>query len=103
MLRLRQLPFRQGTIRLQGDDWAPNGYDRWQVGSAQWEHVEETAPAWSYLDGLRHLINCIHTGTRPLITPEHAYHVLEVLLKAREASWSGKTQTIDSRFPALAF
>jgi len=91
----------RGTIRLQGDDWAPNGYDRWQLETKRWDHVEESAPAWSYLDGLRHLVHCIQTGTRPLITPEHAYHVLEILLKAREASRTGKAQTIHSRFPAL--
>jgi predicted dehydrogenase len=93
----------QGTIRLQGDDWAPNGYDLWQNETAQWEHVAETAPTWSYLDGIRHLVECIRTGTRPQITPEHAYHVLEVLLKAREASQTGQSQAITSSFPALAF
>lgn len=93
----------RGTIRLQGDDWAPRGFDRWQTASAAWEHVAETAPGWSYLDGLRHLVDCIRTGTRPLVTPAHAYHVLEVLLKAREAGRTGQAQTIDSSFPPLAF
>lgn len=93
----------QGTIRLQGDDWAPNGYDRWHAASGVWEHVAESTPEWSYLDGLRHLVDCIHAGNRPMNTPEHAYHVLEVLLKAREASRTGQAQTIESIFPSLSF
>jgi len=93
----------QGTIRLQGDDWAPNGFDRWQATSSVWEHVEDPAPEWCYLDGLRHMVACIRTGARPMSTPEHAYHVLEVLLKARDASRTGQAQTIESAFPPLTF
>lgn len=92
-----------GTIRLQGDDWAPDGYDLWQNGTQQWQRVAESAPGWNYLIGLRHLVECIHTGRRPLMTAAHAYHVLEVLLKARTASQTGQTQVIESSFPALQF
>ncbi|HMO57118.1 MAG TPA: hypothetical protein PKA05_23830 [Roseiflexaceae bacterium] len=93
----------QGTIRLQGDDWAPQGYDLWRNATGAWEHIPETAPHWSYLDGLRHLVTCIRQGTRPQITPAHAYHVLEVLLKAQEAGRSGQAQLIESDFPVLEF
>jgi predicted dehydrogenase len=93
----------RGTIRLQGDDWAPKGYDLWQADEPAWQHIAETAPEWSYLDGLRYVVACIQAGTRPIITPEHAYHVLEILLKAREASHTGQAQRIESIFPPLRF
>lgn len=92
-----------GTLRLQGDDWAPDGYELWQNATKRWQRVAETAPTWNYLSGLRHLVDCIHTGRQPLMTPAHAYHVLEVLLKAQIAGSTGQTQTIESTFPALSF
>ena len=30
------------------------------------------------------MVECIIKGQRPLIRPEHAYHVLEIMEKARE-------------------
>ena len=92
-----------GTIRLQGDDWAPDGYELWQNATKHWQRSAETAPNWNYLCGLRHLVECIHTGRQPLMTPAHAYHVLEVLLKAQIAARTGQAQTIESTFPALMF
>lgn len=92
-----------GTIRLQGDDWAPDGYELWQNTTKRWQRIAETAPTWNYLSGLRHLVECIHAGRHPLMTPAHAYHVLEVLLKAQIASSTGQTQPIESTFPALSF
>jgi predicted dehydrogenase len=92
-----------GTIRLLGDDWAPNGYEIWQSSTGAWQSQPETSPGWSYVSGIDHLVECIRAGKRPLITPEHAYHVLEVLLKAKEAARSGITQTVESAFPPLEF
>jgi len=92
-----------GTIRLQGDDWAPRGIDRWLTATGTWEHLDEPAPGWSYLDGLRHAVSCIRSGSPPMNAPEHAYHVLEVLLKAREAGRTGQMQPIESTVPRLTF
>jgi hypothetical protein len=36
-------------------------------------------------------------------TPEHAYHVLEVLLKVREAGQTGQMQLIESTMPRITF
>ncbi len=33
-----------GTIRLQGDDWAPRGIDRWLTATGIREHLDELAP-----------------------------------------------------------
>jgi hypothetical protein len=35
--------------------------------------------------------------------PEHAYHVLEVLLKAREAGRTGQMQPIETTVPRITF
>ena len=44
------------------------------------------------------MIECIQSSVQPLITPEHAYHVIEIMLKALEAGRDGQTKTIDSTF-----
>jgi predicted dehydrogenase len=87
-----------GTLQLLGDDWAPQGYELWQNQPGSWQLFAETDPFWSWTDGLRHLVECIQQGIRPLCTPEHAYHVLEIMLKAQESGRDGKAKTIDSTF-----
>src|SRR5438445_3181773 len=72
-----------GTIQMLGDDWDPDGYELWQNAAGAWQVFKETAPDWSWADGLRHLVDCIREATRPLVTPEHALHVLEIMLKAQ--------------------
>lgn len=93
----------EGTIQMLGDDWDPNGYELYQNKIGAWQIHGETDPDWPWTDGLRHLVECIQAGTRPMITPEHGYHVLEVMLKAMEAGRTGQAQTIESTFTPPEF
>jgi predicted dehydrogenase len=88
----------QGTIQMMGDDWDPEGYELWRNDIGAWQVYEETAPNWPWTDGLRHLVECIQTGQRPLITPEHGFHVLEIMLKAQAAGRDGQAKVIESTF-----
>jgi predicted dehydrogenase len=88
----------EGTIQMMGDDWDPEGYELWQNKVGAWQIFAETDPYWPWTDGLRHLVECIQQKVKPLITPEHAFHVLEIMLKAQESGRAGKTQAIDSTF-----
>ncbi len=92
-----------GTIQMMGEDWDPNGYELWQNETGAWKIFDETDSDWPWTDGLRHFVECIETGAPQLITPEHGYHVLEIMLKAQEAGRSGVTQTIASSFDAPRF
>jgi predicted dehydrogenase len=92
-----------GTIQMLGDDWDPDGYELWQNAAGAWQLFKETDPDWTWTDGLRHLIDCIRTKERPLVTPEHALHVLEIMLKAQESSREGKAMPIESTFVPLTF
>jgi predicted dehydrogenase len=92
----------KGTIQMLGDDWDPNGYELWLNEVGAWLVYDESDPAWLWTDGLRHLVDCIRTGETPLITPEHAYHVLEVMIRAKESAVDGQARSIESSFPALA-
>jgi predicted dehydrogenase len=87
-----------GVIQMMGDDWAPDGYEMWQNETGSWQIFEETNRRWPWTDGLRHLVECIQTGAKPLITPEHGYHVLEIMLKAQAAGDDGRSREIESTF-----
>ena len=93
----------EGTVQLLGDDWAPQGYDLWTRPVGAWRHYKDLDPAWLWTDGLRHVVECIRDGKRPVIRVEHALHVLEVVIRAREASVTGVAQAVTSTFEDLDF
>ena len=92
-----------GTIQMLGDDWDPDGYELWQNSAGAWQVFKETAPDWPWSDGLRHLVESIGQGTRPLVTPEHALHVLEIMLKAQQSGREGRAIPIESSFKPPEF
>jgi len=91
----------RGTIQMLGDDWDPEGYELWQNEAGAWQIFEETDPNWPWTDGLRHMVECIQNRVKPLITPEQAYHVLEIMLKAQESGRDGQAKSIQSTFSPL--
>ncbi len=94
----------EGTIQMMGEDWAPNGYEIYQISEGAWKIYEESDPNWHWSVGLEHFVDCIQRNVPPLIQPEHALNVLEVMLKAIESSRDGQAKEIISRFtpPVLA-
>jgi len=92
-----------GTLQMMGDDWDPDGYELWQNDVGAWQIHGEPDPNWPWYDGVRHLVECIHTGAKPIVTPEHAYHVLEIMLKAQAAGRDGRARDIDSTFTPPSF
>jgi predicted dehydrogenase len=92
-----------GTIQMLGDDWDPDGYELWQNSAGAWQVFKETTPDWSWTDGLNHLIDCIRNDTQPLVTPAHAHHVLEIMIKAQQSGREGRTLPIESTFTPPSF
>jgi predicted dehydrogenase len=92
----------QGTIQMIGEDWAPTGYELWQNSEGCWRTYEAKG-SWPWTDGIRHMIECIEQGTPPVVTPEHAFHVLEIMLKSMESGRSGQALPIDSTFEPPRF
>ncbi|MFZ1768792.1 MAG: Gfo/Idh/MocA family oxidoreductase [Caldilinea sp.] len=88
----------EGTIQMMGEDWDPNGYELWQNNAGAWKVYPESDPNWPWTDGINHLVDCIRSGQRPLHNPEQAYHVVEIIEKARIAGKTGMAQTIESTF-----
>ncbi|RFC77968.1 Gfo/Idh/MocA family oxidoreductase [Streptomyces sp. AcE210] len=88
-----------GTMQMLGDDWAPDGFEQWTNARGSWEMVGETDPQWPWTDGLRHLVDCVESGTRTVTRPEHAFHALEVMLAAQRSAKEGRVVEIHSTFP----
>jgi predicted dehydrogenase len=91
----------EGTIQMMGDDWDPDGYELWRNDMGSWQVFKETAPDWPWTDGLRHAVECIRGGGDLVPTPEHAYHVLEILEAARASGKDGRARDISSRFEPI--
>jgi predicted dehydrogenase len=92
-----------GAIQMLGDDWDPDGYELWRNDAGCWQTFKETMPDWSWTDGLRHLIECLHAGTAPLVAVEHAYHVLEIMLLTQRSGKLGTALPIESSFTTRRF
>ncbi len=93
----------QGALQMMGDDWDPDGYEYWRNEVGAWQVFRETDPGWLWTDGLRHLVECIQEKKPPAITPEHAYHVLEIMVKAKQSGKDGRAHQVVSAFPNLHF
>jgi predicted dehydrogenase len=93
----------EGTLQMLGDDWDPDGYEMWRNSAGCWQVFKETDVNWPWTDGLRHLVECVRAGTKPLVTPEHAYHVLEIMLQAQASGRDGQAKPVRSRFTPPEF
>jgi len=88
----------RGTIQMLGGTWKPEGYEMWRNDLGAWQVFEEEDPDWNWTDGLRHLVECIESGKRPLVGVDLAFHVLEVIEAARQAGRDGVRRDIRSSF-----
>lgn len=88
-----------GTMQMMGHDWAPEGFEQWRNETGTWEVFPETNPNWHWTYGFEHLIDQLENGAPTLTRPEHAYHVLEVMLAAKQSSAEGRVVEIESEFP----
>lgn len=92
----------EGTLQMIGEDWAPRGYELWQNREGCWRTYHDDR-AWPWSDGIRHLVECIEQGVKPVSTPEHAYHVLEIMMKSMASGASGQSLAIESTFDPPRF
>ncbi len=88
----------EGTIQMMGHDWSPSGYEMWQNSMGSWRIFPETYTSWPWTDGLRHLAECVVENKPPIMTPEHAYHVTEIMIRALESAKEGRFKEVKSTF-----
>jgi predicted dehydrogenase len=92
----------EGTINMLNDDWDPRGYKLWRNSDGFWQDHEERN-RWRWTDGIRDLIQAIREGRKPVNSPEHAYHVLEIMVKSMESGRLGQALPIQSTFTPPRF
>jgi len=92
-----------GVVQMLGDDWDPDGYELWQNERGAWQVFKETQPDWPWTDGLNHLVDCIVNDVQPLVTPQHAFHVLEIMLAAQKSGREGRRIDVKSSFTPPTF
>ena len=52
---------------------------------------------------MRDLIEAVQQGRKPVNAPEHAYHVLEIMVKSMESGRTGQALPIVSTFTPARF
>ena len=97
-----------GTVSISASDWYDaNGpvdifvRDESPLGVEDWMEVAPPVPSLhdSLIGaGVPHLVACIDGIEQPILTAEHACHVLEIMLKAGQAAPTGETLDIETTF-----
>lgn len=91
----------RGVMQMLGHTWGPQGYELWTNEAGCWRLFDETAPGWPWTAGLDHLVECIYTGRPPLMRPEHALHVTEIMLQALQSARLGTAVDLQTTFQPL--
>lgn len=87
-----------GNMALIGYDWAPFGVDLATTSSEKAIRYEADPKEYVWQQGASVISQSMATQTEPLISVEHALHVLEVIEAARESGKTGKRVSLRSSF-----
>jgi predicted dehydrogenase len=104
-----ELHLERGVVSFGGRSWetdapvlvldARRGADGGETG---WQPARDLPPddIGAVEAGVRHFVACLTGDETPILTAEHARHVLEVILAAYESIADGRTHEIETRFDA---
>jgi len=88
-----------GAANLLGYDWAPRGVEVRVAGSPDWQKRCLDSNGYSWETGASYIARCLAIGEAPLMTGEHALHVLEVMVGALQSAASGRRVDVSTTFP----
>jgi predicted dehydrogenase len=88
----------QGMMGLVGYDWEPLGVDLSTADSPNEERHATDARGYVWQQGASLVADCLTTGKEPLFTAEHALHVVEIIVAARESQRTGRRIELRSTF-----
>ena len=107
-----ELHFPKGTVSFPGPshvDGPASVYfdDDSPLGLEGWVHDLGPPPPGRTLDviqaGIEHFVACIEGHETPVLTAEHARHVLDIILKAYESIEDGRSHDTETTFQAPAY
>jgi predicted dehydrogenase len=86
---------QNGPVDLYRQDASPVGVSGWMndVPLPARSSVTDILAA-----GVEHFIACLEGSEQPILTPEHAIHVLEIMLAATRAMREGRAIELETRF-----
>jgi predicted dehydrogenase len=88
----------EGKMGLVGYDWEPLGVDLATKDKPVAERHVVDAEGYVWEQGAAMVCECLATGVEPLFTPEHALHVVEIMVAARESQQTGRRINLHSKF-----
>jgi len=88
----------QGSMGLVGYDWEPLGVDLATTDKPVLNRQAADAEGYVWQQGASKVCECLATGKEPLFTPEHALHVVEIIVAARQAQQTGRRIELNSTF-----
>ncbi|GHO82376.1 Gfo/Idh/MocA family protein [Dictyobacter formicarum] len=92
-----------GAMTMGGYAWSPRDVSIYigdqMKASGQWETVWQGPDGYVFWGGATYIAECLAKGEKPLLSGEHAVHVLEVMLAALRAAKTGHRIQITSTFP----
>jgi len=77
-----------------------NPFQGWRVtlGGSHEPRLRKISESWNIGAGVVHLVDCILEDKKPLISGEHARHIVEIITKAYQAAETGTTQELVTTF-----
>jgi predicted dehydrogenase len=88
----------RGAMHMIGYDWKPFGVDMATLDDEKGQRYVPQAEGYVWEMGASVVAECLATGQEPLITPEHALHVLEIIEAARKSQATGRHVALVSKF-----
>ena len=86
------------SMGLVGYDWEPLGVDLATEEEPEFERHATDSADYVWQQGASLVAECLATGKEPLFTPEHALHVVEIIVAARQSQHTGRRIELQSTF-----
>jgi predicted dehydrogenase len=99
-----ELHLERGVVSFGGKSWEPDIpimiYDTTTDPDAEWRPAEGVPPddGGAVIAGARHFIRCLTGDETPVLTAEHARHVLDVILTAYASIADGRSHELATTF-----
>ena len=88
----------EGAMGMLGYDWEPLGVDLATKDKPTNERQVVDSQGYVWQQGASMVAECLATGKEPLFTPEHALHVVEIIVAARQSQQTGRRIDLHSTF-----
>jgi predicted dehydrogenase len=88
----------KGNLGLVGYDWAPFGVDLATIDNEEPARFAVDPGTYVWQEGASLIAEALATGKEPLVTGEHALHVLEIIEAARKSGETGERIKLQSEF-----